>query len=67
MGSASERDGAPTKIAISAMKTKSYQAARKAIDKLTSTQTRDLLTSILISEMNRPQDLTPTQIPTLLI
>jgi hypothetical protein len=54
-----ERDGTLTKIAMSAIEGKSYQAARRAIDKHTSMQVHDLLTSILIGEMNRPAGYDP--------
>lgn len=54
-----ERDGVLTFIAIHAMKSNAYQEARTAVAKLSSTQARDLLTSILINEMSRPAGYDP--------
>jgi hypothetical protein len=54
-----ERDGALTKIAMSAIEGKAYQGARRAIYKQTSMQVRDLLTSILMNEMRRPPGYDP--------
>src|SRR6202035_4185442 len=59
IGDAADRDGALTKVAIDAIRVKEFQAARTSVLKISSAANRDLLTSILIKEMNRPAGYVP--------
>jgi hypothetical protein len=61
MRAVDERDGSLSAVAMTAMKDKSFEAARRAIEMIIADPTRDQLSRIFIAEMHRKREADPTE------